>query len=247
VEQALPDHLRVVTWNIERAVQFTAIAATLLRLDADVILLQEVDRFADRSGKRDVARDLATHLGMHWTTLGEFQEIGQGGQGRSAISNQAILSRFPITNAKAIVFARQVQWRWKLNPVQPRRGGRVALRADTAGVTFYDLHLESTGSDPVRQDQLEEVLHDDASRSSRVRIVAGDFNTGDRARQPLLQRMAAAAFADALGDATGRKTSIRHEHPIDWIFVTSGVSAAGHVEKVDGASDHYPLVATVMR
>jgi len=100
VEQALPDHLRVVTWNIERGVQFTAIAATLLRLDADVILLQEVDRFADRSGKRDVARDLATHLGMHWTTLGEFQEIGQGGQGRSAISNQAILSRFPITTQR---------------------------------------------------------------------------------------------------------------------------------------------------
>src|SRR5688572_20339646 len=59
VTAAVPGQLRVVTWNIERGVRFLAIVSTLKRLEADVILLQEVDRFADRSGNRDVASDLA--------------------------------------------------------------------------------------------------------------------------------------------------------------------------------------------
>jgi hypothetical protein len=52
--------------------------ATLEKLDADVLLLQEVNRDCDRSGRRDVAADLAAALGMNWIFAGEFQEIGEG-------------------------------------------------------------------------------------------------------------------------------------------------------------------------
>ena len=242
---AVPPQLRVVTWNIERGVRFPAILSTLKRLEADVILLQEVDRFADRSGNRDVASDLAQELGMHWVTAGEFQEIGEGGRGRAATSHQAILSRFPILNPRMTVFAQQARWKWRLNPIQPRRGGRVAIQADTAGVRFYNLHLESGDSDPIRQEQLEEVLRSHGSPSSTVTILGGDLNTGAGARDRLLQRMTDAGFVDALGPVGSRRTSSKYRQPVDWIFVSGVEGARGHVESIQGVSDHYPLFSTI--
>ena len=37
--------------------------------------------------------------------------------------------------------------------MQPRRGGRLALRARTAGLLVYNLHLESGGDDVQRASQ----------------------------------------------------------------------------------------------
>jgi endonuclease/exonuclease/phosphatase family metal-dependent hydrolase len=242
---AVPGDLKIVTWNIERGVRLPAIAATLKELQADVVLLQEVDRFADRSGNRDIALELGTALGMHWATVGEFQEIGEGGRGRGATSSQAILSRFPILNPHAIVFARQKLWRWRLNPMQPRRGGRVAIRAETAGVTFYNLHLESGDADDVRREQLEEVMRLHGAAPAPVTVLGGDLNTGERARAGLLQRMDDAGFVDALGPVGSRRTSSKYRQPVDWIFVRGARPVAGRVELREGISDHYPLVSTV--
>jgi endonuclease/exonuclease/phosphatase family metal-dependent hydrolase len=137
---AIPDRLDVVSWNIERGVRFDGVLDTLRRLDADVLLLQEVDRFCDRSGGRDVAADLAAALGMNWVAAGEFQEIGEATKGRAGLHGQAILSRYPITDASVLAFADQAHLRWRLNPVQPRRGGRMALKARTGGMLVYSAH-----------------------------------------------------------------------------------------------------------
>ena len=51
--------LKVVTWNIARGEEYDAIRRVLLGLDADVLLLQEVDRVCRRTGYRDVARAYA--------------------------------------------------------------------------------------------------------------------------------------------------------------------------------------------
>jgi hypothetical protein len=50
--------LRVVQWNIERGIEFDAILAELRQLQADVILLQEVDHGCDRSKGLDVGAPL---------------------------------------------------------------------------------------------------------------------------------------------------------------------------------------------
>ena len=81
VPAVLPDRLVVVSWNIERGVRFAGVLDTLKTLNADVLLLQEVDRHCDRSDGRDVAADLAAALGMNWIFAGEFQEIGEGTEG----------------------------------------------------------------------------------------------------------------------------------------------------------------------
>jgi len=150
--------VQVVTWNIERGTAYDAILAELQRLDADVMLLQEVDWNCRRTQYRHVARDLATALDMNWVAAGEFQEIGEGRDGAPALTGQAILSRFPIEAADALRFAAQDRWRWSINPVQPRRGGRIALTARTAGLLLYNTHIESGGNHSIKRRQMAEIL-----------------------------------------------------------------------------------------
>lgn len=237
--------LTVVSWNIERGLQFQKIVTTLRALAPDVILLQEVDRYCRRSGNRDVARDLAQLLEMNWVSAGEYQEIGEARGTPAAITGQAILSREPITNAATIVFAEQASIRWRLNPIQPRRGGRIALHATTAGVQLFNLHLESGGDDELRTSQLEEVIAA-ASQQNAHTVIAGDFNNDVAFQSFMFAGLGRAGFVDALG-AAPRRTSINHRHPIDWMFVKGARSSAGRVERVDDTSDHYPLVARLSR
>src|SRR4051812_22686524 len=116
--------LKIVTWNIEYGQAYKEIASVLRTLDADVILLQEADTGCRRSEYRNVARDLAHDLEMNWVAAGEFQELGEGRRGEPALTGQAILSRYRIDAAGPVRFKAQDRWRWSINPIQPRRGGR---------------------------------------------------------------------------------------------------------------------------
>lgn len=200
-----------------------------------------------RSGYRPVARDLAEALGMNWVFAGEFQEIGQARGNVPAITGQAVLSRFPIRDAVALPFENQAWLRWRIDPFQPRRGGRMALRAESGGVVIYNAHIESAKNDGFRHKQVTEVLHDHllSARSARPVVFAGDFNTGRMPdRSPVIRRLLAEGFVDAVGASTSpRPTSVNRDQPIDWIFVRNVVPRQGRVVEVPGASDHYPLQA----
>jgi len=242
----IPQRLNVVSWNIERGVRFGGVLETLQKLDADVLLLQEVDRYCQRSGGRDVAADLASALGMNWVAAGEFQEIGEATKGRAALHGQAILSRYPITDAGVLVFAEQARFRWRLNPLQPRRGGRMALRARTGGMLVYTAHLESGGNDTLRRKQLDEMVRDqqgEARPDERV-VLAGDFNNPPVAQSSMFRAIGAADFVDSHG-GTPRLTSINRSHPIDWIFVKNLAFVDSDVYMVKGVSDHFPVLASV--
>ncbi|HMF93366.1 MAG TPA: endonuclease/exonuclease/phosphatase family protein [Vicinamibacterales bacterium] len=237
--------VKVVTWNIERGVNFDRIASQLAAIDADVILLQEVDRFCRRSGSRDVAHDLAERLAMNWVAAGEFQEIGEGRSGSAGTTGQAILSRYRIDDPNVIIFTEQTRFRWRWNPAQPRRGERIALRARTAGVLVYDLHVESGGDDRLRQRQLDDVLTDAARQSDQRIVIAGDFNNSSDVQPSMLAMFAIPKFADALPEGTERRTHVSHRHPIDWIFTKGLIASGGEVRGIDDASDHYPVIASL--
>jgi endonuclease/exonuclease/phosphatase family metal-dependent hydrolase len=241
------DDLQVVTWNIERGTAYDAILSVLRGLDADVILLQEVDRDCRRTEYRQVARDLAAALGMNWVAAGEFQEIGEGRTGIPGITGQAILSRFTIDRTGVLPFAAQDRWRWSVNPVQPRRGGRIALTARTAGLALYNTHIESSGNERLKRQQMAEILaHQDALTETTPVLIAGDFNNGSVVRSASLTSLAAAQFDDALGDAGKRgPTSQGRLHPIDWIFVKNIEPVSGRVIDSAAASDHFPVVAAL--
>lgn len=250
-------HLSIVTWNIERGMAYEAVLATLRELDADILLLQEVDRDCRRTGYRDVARDLAEALGMNWVAAGEFQEIGEGRRGRAAVTGQAILSRFPIEGARVLRFKAQDRWRWRLNPVQPRRGGRMTLVARSHGVLLYNTHIESGDDARLKSAQMAEVVADQAAEAAREAartgapgpvLIAGDFNNPPIGHSPMFAPLVAAEFTDALGEAAGRRPTSRGSgHPIDWIFVKGAapVSGRGRIVDAESASDHSPVVAAL--
>jgi endonuclease/exonuclease/phosphatase family metal-dependent hydrolase len=240
------DHLNVVTWNIERGRAYESVLGVLRTLDADILLLQEVDRFCRRTGYRDVARDLAHALGMNWVAAGEFQEIGEGSSDRPALHGQTILSRFPIVDANVLRFKSQARWRWSINPVQPRRGGRIALKARTGGFLLYNTHIESGGNEPLQLNQIAEILADEARERTDLTpvIIGGDFNNGPVLRSSLFGSLSAAEFADALGTGQRGPTSLGQRHPIDWIFVKNITPVRGRVVNA-AASDHFPLIAAL--
>lgn len=240
--------LKVVTWNIERGSEYDQILAVLRTLDADVLLLQEVDRFCGRTGYRDIARDLAVALDLNWVAAGEFQEIGEARDGRAALHGQAILSKFPIEKAGVLRFAAQARWRWSINPVQPRRGGRIALEARTGGLLVYNTHIESGGRHSVKQRQIAEILTHQARAAAQGTpvVIGGDFNNGPILHSSMFGYLTAAAFADCLGDLGQRgPTSLGQRHPIDWIFVKNVKPVHGRVVDAASASDHSPLIAAL--
>jgi endonuclease/exonuclease/phosphatase family metal-dependent hydrolase len=251
VDQApIPDRpLTVVTWNIAQGVRYEAIRETLALIDADIYLLQEVDMGVKRSGYRQVARDLAHDLNMNWVFAGEFQEIGQSRGGVPALTGQAVLSRFPIRDAFALPFENQARLRWRLDPFQPRRGGRMALRAESGGVLVYNAHIESAKNDRFRHKQVDEMLFDhlEPERTNAPVVLAGDFNTEMLPDQsPVVRCLIDEGFVDALGSMeTLRRTSVRHDQPLDWIFIRNLASRRGRVIEVPRVSDHFPLEALI--
>jgi endonuclease/exonuclease/phosphatase family metal-dependent hydrolase len=241
--------LKIVTWNIERGLAYDSVLAVLRQLDADVVLLQEVDRDCRRTEFRHVAKDLAHALNMNWVAAGEFQELGEGRKDIPAISGQATLSKFAITKTQVLRFKAQDRWRWSINPVQPRRGGRMALKSETAGVVVYNTHIESGGRDKLKRRQIGEILaHQSATVAPLVPVViGGDFNNGELHHTPMLNMLSslgAADFADALGEHKGRAaTSTGSSYPIDWIFVRNLSPLRGRVVNERSASDHSPVFA----
>jgi endonuclease/exonuclease/phosphatase family metal-dependent hydrolase len=242
------DHLEIITWNVERGTQYSSILGVLRELDADILLLQEVDRDCRRTDYRHVARDLSRALGMNWIEAGEFQEIGESRGRRPAITGQAILSKFLIEDAEALRFKNQNRWRWSINPVQPRRGGRIALRARTGGMLVYNTHIESGENARIKRRQVAEILSDQSTEAAAGLpvVIGGDFNSGPVGGSLLFRSLTGAAFADALGELGERgPTSLGQRDPIDWIFVKNVKSISGRVVASRDASDHFPVIAAL--
>ncbi len=236
------DFIRVLSWNIERGLQFSKIVDFLGAIEADLLLLQEVDLNARRTRYRDIASDLAQALDFNHVFGMEFQELGEGTTARPAYHGMATLSPWPLSKPRIIRFRGQSSF-WKprwyvpdLPVFQRRLGGRIALVAEAAiyghQVVTYNLHLESRGSDELRVRQLTEVLADSRKYADQRRIVAGDFNlnasTGDAAT--ILRE---ATFHDAVG-LPRRPTSApgglpHHGRPIDWIFSSEAAGSGGQV------------------
>ncbi|HTT20001.1 MAG TPA: endonuclease/exonuclease/phosphatase family protein [Candidatus Sulfotelmatobacter sp.] len=256
------DSVRVVTWNIERGLQFSAILDFLRSADADLIMLQEVDLNARRTQHRDVAFELARSLGLNYIFGKKFLELGAGSGSLPAYQGVATLSQWPLTTGQIIRFQYQSTFwkpRWYVPQTelfQRRLGGRIALVTEALihGQRFviYNLHLESKGSDRLRLQQLQQVLEDAGrhTESSSV-ILGGDFNLNATNGEAgaTLQR---AGFRDAVRlsriPTSVARLPFRSARCIDWIFVSDvshGVHSTGQIHGGILASDHYPVSATI--
>jgi endonuclease/exonuclease/phosphatase family metal-dependent hydrolase len=247
---------RVVSWNIERGLQFPKILDFLRTVDADLLLLQEVDLNARRTHRRDIANELGRALNLTYAFGMEFQELSQGTAANPAYHGMATLTRWPLVRARIIRFRDQSAFwkpRWFVPDVpvfQRRVGGRVALVTETTihsrKVVSYNIHLESRGTDELRLRQLNEVLADSRKYVDRpIFVIGGDFNLhaggGDTA-----QALRSAGFHDAVQLPDRPTTTAHPPRAIDWIFVSDQLNGKGQVHDEIRASDHYPVSTTLI-
>ncbi len=86
-----PETIRVVSWNINRGLQLNGIINFLGASSADLILLQETDINARRTGRHNIPRKIAQALRMDYIFGREFEELAQGSRTNPAYHGQTTL------------------------------------------------------------------------------------------------------------------------------------------------------------
>ena len=257
-----PSSLRIVDWNIDRGLRLPAIIDFLKDMNADVLILQEVDINARRTHRLNIAEEIARKLQMNYAFGREFEELTQGSRASPAYHGQATLSRWPISNPRMIRFRKQSNFwqpRWflpRIKPFQERLGGRIALvtEINVAGSTLitYNLHLESRANDELRLSQLDEVLSDAARYDPHCfAVMAGDLNL-NVSKNAAAESLARAEFRNAVKAAPTPTTPSRRlfeaGRSIDWACVRGPIQTdSGQVHSLIQASDHYPISFNLRR
>lgn len=207
--------------------------------NADIVLLQEVDRHTRRSGGVDQPAELARLTGLN-VAFGKSLDY-QGGE-----YGIAVMSRWPIVS--------DTMFPLPVNPPQERAGGsrepRGAIRAfinSPAGrIAVINTHIDASREDTWRRQEISTVVRLASSartRDTRV-MLGGDLNsTPESAVQDSVRR---AGFTDAWMQC-GRGDSLTYPADsavkrIDYLYFGRGVSCTAAEVLRSDASDHRPLL-----
>jgi endonuclease/exonuclease/phosphatase family metal-dependent hydrolase len=169
---ATPQHLRIVTYNIHRAIGVDRrfrperIARILRHYEADVVLLQEVDEGVPRSRELNLAKELAEAAGYPHFALGHNVSLRKGRYGN------ATLSRFPIVRERNIDLSVAQSW--------IRRGCQhtsVEIVAGPTSLEVFNLHLGLSARERQQQIELLSRSHEFGGMGETTpMLVGGDFN-----------------------------------------------------------------------
>jgi endonuclease/exonuclease/phosphatase family metal-dependent hydrolase len=185
------DRLRIAFWNAERLKYARPSLALMRSIEADAVLLCEVDVGMARSGNHRTVAELARGLDAGYLFATEFVELDLGDQrertwhqGRSnagGLHGAAILSA--LTLDRPALIRLETSGRWFDGAFGERRvGGRIALAAEIrlAGrpVVIVSAHYESH-TDPEDRLQSTRIMLDSIDRHAPDRpvLIGGDFNT----------------------------------------------------------------------
>lgn len=179
---------RAVAWNIERGIAFEgqlhALRTHPSLCGCDVLLLTEADLGMARSANRAVAQELARELGMYYAFAPCYLNLTKGcgverdvpGENSLGLHGNAVLSRYPITAARAIPLDNGVD---KMARREKRIGRQTALAADidfpNFGITAVAVHLDAQSTQRHRRHQMADVIA--ACDSRRPVLLGGDWNT----------------------------------------------------------------------
>lgn len=182
---------RIAFWNAERLKYAEASRAMLAGLDADALLLCEVDVGMARSGNRHTVEDLAGALDAGFVFGVEFVELGLGdlrerarhaGETNAAgLHGAGFVSRAPLARPALVRLERS--GRWFDGAFHERRvGARIAMLAEIeiggTPVLLVSAHYESHSDPADRLEQTKAMLDAiDAHAPGRPVLIGGDFNT----------------------------------------------------------------------
>jgi endonuclease/exonuclease/phosphatase family metal-dependent hydrolase len=166
--------IKIVTYNIHRAIGIDRrfkperIAVILNKLDADVVLLQEVDEGAPRSRELNLAKEIAQACDYPYFALGHNVSLRKGYYGN------ATLSRFPILRERNIDLT---------IGLKKRRGCQhttlnISSKSNTLNeLDIFNLHLGLSAKE--RQKQAALLFKSQEFKrceNGMPIIIAGDFN-----------------------------------------------------------------------
>lgn len=239
--------LRVLSYNVHRAIgldrrfQPERIVEILEHYRADIVLLQEVDRHAPRSGHMDLASYFARKLNYDYHAAGMNHFMRKGKYGN------ATLSRFAIGRQRNIDLT--ISWR-------KRRGAqhtRIMLPTPRGVLPLdvFNVHLGLSAGERAEQVRrllaTHDVQHLDPAHPC---IIGGDMNDW----RGLLWRHFSdtAAFACATNRGDGSRWALR-TYPsfaptggLDKVFYRGGLKLLeAHVSRLRAArvaSDHLPVI-----
>jgi endonuclease/exonuclease/phosphatase family metal-dependent hydrolase len=233
--------LRILTYNLHHGegtdgqLDLARIARVITESQADLIGLQEVDRFATRTGKVDQAAEYQRLTGLTgW--YGAAMPF-QGGE-----YGQLLLSRWPLLEPRVL--------RLPGTPGrEPRIVTTVLVNVPRLGqVRFANAHFDASQDDGDRLQQAQFLLQNFPADGLPTLIV-GDLN--DTPESPTVQRLLQAGWQDTAGaQAAPTVPAPRPTSRIDYLLA----APAGRWETVQSevwpesvASDHRAVVATLRR
>jgi endonuclease/exonuclease/phosphatase family metal-dependent hydrolase len=232
-----------------------ALARVMRESGADIILMQEVDAGAERSGGTDQARFLGEELGFHHSFAAAIEF--QGGH-----YGVALLSRWPIREQQVIPLfqpdypATHPEWGQTSPGLREQRVAQVA-RVDVGGraISLINTHLGlSPHQRSVQLAQIAAVITEHLQLPGRTVIFGGDLNCEPDARELEPVRRLLRDVYHQIPDERGMPRDIRifdrltfrSDQPstcIDYIFIGDDhLKVAGTQVLETTASDHRPVV-----
>lgn len=238
--------VRILTFNIHAGKDATQqpnlerVAAVIDSTDADIVMLQEVDRRTQRAGGADHLAELEKLTGM-FAAFAKSLDYQGGDYGI------ALLSRWPIDSAATV--------RLEVEPPQERSGvshePRVALhavvRTPSGPLHVLNTHIDAGGPATYRRQEVIGFLARIRNHvpASEPVILGGDLNA-----RPTTAEIAAVSLS--LSDAfatcgTGAGETFPASGPdrrIDYVFYRQARCVNARVHPTQ-ASDHRPLLVTL--
>ena len=149
------------------------IAAELKRIDADILIFNEIDFNSTWSGGQNQAAAIAEAAGYRYRV--EQRNLDFGFIYGSCQFGNAILSRYPITDTQVIDFPPEKNWEDWL--VGCKRGALATVQlTHNKTIRVGAIHLEHR-SETVRAAAVEKLLKLSNDKAAGRLILAGDFNS----------------------------------------------------------------------
>ena len=214
--------MRIATYNVRHCrgldgkVDVSRAADVIASLDADVVALQELDRFRARSGGEDQPSALARATGYQVRFFATLRD--DGGEYGIAVAGR---SSVPCS------FERLPQ-----HGAEEPRGVIVCALGE---VTLLATH---TATKPPARDAHLDALVGMCKTAGGPVVVAGDLNASKRFLGPLLR-----AGLDAGPRAGPTLAGTRRQ--IDWVLAAGGLRVAAARAVRSDASDHRPVVVEI--
>ncbi|MBI4124878.1 MAG: hypothetical protein HY609_03375 [Deltaproteobacteria bacterium] len=186
------ENYRAVSWNVERGIFFEGVAHLMKThpeiAGADIYFVPETDVGMARSRNRNVARELAQRLRLHYAFTPCYVNLDKGngpeaeladGHNEVGIHGNALLSRWPLKNPRQIILK---NCKDKMRGREKRLGSQRALVVDAmlprGALRAVCVHLDAHSSQRQRVGQMQTILDFlDRENFSGPTLIGGDWNT----------------------------------------------------------------------